>query len=199
MYNQFLLTELIKAQVKAEPEKKQERESLPPSIPERDDNDEDLIVSSHRFRTPFFIKGGIFMGIVAGTAIGFTSLLNHAYNDDQINSLPNGIIQYRKIDGIYANTAITRGDPKFGKDSMTLERNTLQESRKYIGKNGCSFVDIIIVEPGILGDTSRREYHRFENGGVKESFFKKADAEIEEQCKRFMPLMKAYLPNRLSR
>ena len=145
-------------------------------------------------KLPFFVKAGLFTGILAGIATGVADIVNHAYNDDQINYLPGGIKEYRKIDGLYANTIITKGIPTFGNNSITLERNTLQESRKYVGKSGCSFVDSIIVEPGILGDRSRLEYHRFENGGVKEDLFKKADAEMEEQCRRFMPLMKPYRP-----
>lgn len=174
-----------------------DRESKPedsaPSLPRRDDSFEDLVVSSNR-RTPLFIKGGMVMGILAGTILGMTYLLNRAYNDDEINIQAHGVIECRKVDGAYANTILTKGDPKNGRDYIKIERNTWNKSRIYIGYKGCSSVDEILLREGVLGAGISLDYRRAKDGELKSEMFANADAEMQEQCARFKPMMKIYLP-----
>jgi len=140
-------------------------------------------------KIPGFVKVPFFTAILAGTGMGVTYVVNLAYNDDQVEYISNDVTQYRKMDGIYAHTVITRGHPKHGKDYFKLERITFQEKRTYIGEEGCSSIDKIIIEPGFQSDQSRMEYQRGEYHGLKESFFKAADEESVKQFERFRPLM----------
>lgn len=137
-------------------------------------------------RVPGFIRAGLLAGILAGTSAGAVYISNLAFHDDQVYYLPEGVLKYTRVDGIYAHTILTRGDKTHGKDSVVLERKTYLETRKYIGNKGCSSVDTIIIEPTFLNHQPRLEYKRGEYNGLKEEFFKKADAELEKQCRELM-------------
>ena len=144
---------------------------------------------SEQMKLPGLVKVGLFTGMMASLGAGVAYTINLAYNDDQVDYLSNDVTQYRKMDGIYAHTVITRGHPVHGRDYFKLERITLEESKIFIGKEGCSSIDTIIIEPGFLSDQSRWEYKRGEYHGLKESFFKTADEESVKQFERFKPLM----------
>ena len=130
MHNQYLLAELIKAQVKAEQdakrrieqEKQEEEKTVPPpqdsssSDPGRISLLNEPIPSSNTPRTPFFIRGGILAGVFSAAVMGATYLFNQAYNRDQTNLLPHQVVQYRKVDDVYAHTILTQGDAQRGKD-----------------------------------------------------------------------------------
>ena len=166
------------------------------SLPE---NSVDEIVFSQKTRTPLFVKGGIVMGILTGTVIGGSYLLNHTYNDNQATIFSQGFVQFRKVDGAYAHTVLTKGDLHYGKDFVVVQRNSWNKSRTYIGYHGCSSVDEIILQEGVLGTGISLEYTRNKDGELKEHMFAQADLDLQEQCARFKPLMENYLPNRLSR
>ena len=140
-------------------------------------------------KLPGLVKAGLFTGMMTGIGTGFTSLVNRAFNDDQVDYLSNDVTQYRKIDGIYAHTILTRGDEEFGRNYVRLERHTIDGSRTYIGYHGASYVDTIIVRTELFGSGPELKYLREKDGPSKEHFFNKANAEIEEQFRRFMPLM----------
>ncbi|GEM_PF-5466018 len=166
-------------------------EDSAPSLPQRD-SFEELVVSG-RMKTPVFIKGGIVMGILAGTALGGTYLLNRAYNDDAVaHFLPEGGIQYRQADGVYAHTVFTKNSLHYGKDSVMVERHFWNRSKTYIGYHGCSAVDEIIVQEGNFGTGNSSRYERRKDGELK--IFDQADRELKEQCERFKSIMKPYLP-----
>lgn len=136
-------------------------------------------------RLPGFVRAGLLAGILAGTSAGAVYIANLA-GHDQVYYLSEGVTRYTRVDGIYAHTILTKGDKKNGKDYTVLEKRTYLESRTYIGKTGCSSVDTIIIEPTFLNDQPRQEYQRGEYNGLKESFFQKADAELEKQCRELM-------------
>ncbi len=139
-------------------------------------------------------------GSFSAASLGLVAGVNYTLNHDQVTVLHNKVIQYRKMDGIDAYTRITIGDPVHGSDYFKVERRTLQGSRTYISIGGSSLVDIIMVEPGILGTGVRLEYRRSSDGKVKKEIFDKAEAELQEQWRRFKPLIGSnYLPKRLSR
>lgn len=171
-------------------------EDSAPSLPE---NSVEEIVFSQKTRTPLFIKGGILMGILAGTAISGTYLLNNAYNNDEVYLRAPGVTEYRKVDGAYANTILIKGDTRYGRSYVKVERNTWNNSRIYIGYQGCSSVDEIILQEGPLGTGEALVYEREKYGELKSGMFVKADREMKEQCARFKPMMKLYFPNRRSR
>ena len=213
IYNQFLLTELIKAQVRAEQEAKQKeeqkqepeliQESFPslqgtdssPSSPGRIGMLEEPIPSSNSsLRTPLFIKGGMVMGFFAATVMTTTYLLNLGYNGDERKVFKNGAIECRQVDGVYAHTIVTKSHPRYGKDSIIVEQNSWNKSRFYIGYKGCSSVDEIITKEGILGTGDSLHYLRSKDGEIKQEMFAQADAKMQEQCERFRSLMNPYLP-----
>ena len=140
-------------------------------------------------KLPGFVRLGMLAGLLSGTSAGVAYIVNLAYNDNQVYYLSNDVTQYRKMDGIYAHTVITRGHPKHGRDYFKLERITFQEKRTYIGEEGCSSIDKIIIEPGFFNNDPRLEYKRGEYHGLKETFFKNADQESVKQFERFEPLM----------
>ncbi len=211
MYNQYLLAELIKAQVKAEQqtkkqtEQKQEEKTVPvppdsfSSDPGRISLLDEPIPSSNTLRTPLFIRGGILVGLLSATVMGVAYLFNFAYNGNQANVLPHKGVQYRKVDDVYAHTILTQGDAQHGKDFVQLDRNTWNSSRTYIGYNGCSSVDEIITRYGFLGTGEPLHYQRSKDGELKKEMFVQADVELQEQCHRFKQLIESYFPNRLSR
>ncbi len=137
-------------------------------------------------RIPGFIRLGMLAGLVTGTSAGVMYVVNHAYHDNQTYHLSHGQTRYTKVDGIYAHTILTKGDPKHGRNSIVLEKKNHLEARIYIGENGCSSVDQIIIEPTFLNEQERQEYKRGEQNGLKESFFQKADLELQEHCNYFM-------------
>ena len=129
------------------------------------------------------------MGIVTGTVLGATYLLNHAYNDDQKTDLSHKVTEFRKVDGVYAHTVITKSNSRYGKDSIKVERNTWNKSTVYIGYKGCSSVDEIVIHDGVFGTGNSLRYERSKDGELKKQIFNQADMEMEEQCQRFKSLM----------
>ncbi|MDP3698341.1 MAG: hypothetical protein Q8R47_02030 [Nanoarchaeota archaeon] len=205
MYNQYLLTELIKAQVKAEQAKRSQQGEEPktepeptqdsfPSLPGPRILEEPIASSTRSVRTPLFIKGGIVMGILAGTTLGMTYLFNQVYNGEVIHIPAHGVVEFRKVDGAYAHTILIKSNPHYGKDSITVQRNTWNKTRTYIGYKGCSSVDEIILREGFLGTGAPLEYTRNKDRDLKQHMFAQADQEMQEQCHRFKPLMKPYFP-----
>ena len=150
-------------------------------------------------RIPRFVRGGSVTLFTAGTVIGLAALLNHGYNCNQTRVLSPGVIEFRKMDGAYAHTIVTKGDPHYGKDSVKIERNSWNKSRTYVGYSGCSSVDEIILQEGILGTGISLEYTRNKDSKLKQHMFDLADGEMQEQCRRFRSMNSVYFPNRLSR
>ena len=138
---------------------------------------------------PKLFRGLVLAGSFSAVSLGLVAGINYALNHDQTELFPHGVIKYRKMDHIYAHTIITKGDPIHGKDYVVLERCTFQESRTYISKSGCSRVYTLAIDPGILRNRARKEYHRFDLSRAEEELFKTADAELQQQCRRFKPLM----------
>src|SRR3989344_1678240 len=146
------------------------------SLPEPEFSNDDIVFSS-KSRIPFFVKGGIFIGILAGTGIGGTYLLNNTYNNDEMTVLAPGVFEFRKVDGAYANTLLIKGDPRYGKDSITVQQNNWNRSRTYIGYHGCSSVDEIILREGFLGTGAPLEYTKNKDRDLKQHMFAQADQE----------------------
>lgn len=146
-------------------------------------------------KLPGFVRLGMLAGVISGTSAGAMYIANLAYNDDQIYYLSEGVTQYAKVDGIYAHTILTKGDQEFDGNYIKVERKYVDGSKTYIGIDGCSCVDEIIIKTELFGTGPELKYERVKDGVLKEYFFNKADEELEEQCRRFLPLMKVdYLP-----
>ncbi|MEK6905107.1 MAG: hypothetical protein AABX24_01775 [Nanoarchaeota archaeon] len=139
-------------------------------------------------RAASFVKAGLLAGILAGLGTGITYIVNNAYNDS-VKSKSNDIAQYKIVDGIFASTVITKGDPVFGKDYTKIEQSNLNETRIYIGYRSCFYVDEIIIRPELFGTGTELKYDREKDALLKEELFLRIDIEMEEQCRRFMPLM----------
>lgn len=207
MHNQYLLTELIKAQMRAEQERKNQEQVRP--FREKEADTDDLVVSeagslrgqktTFSTKVPKSLRGMIAVGLFGAAVVGFPAFLNYVSNYNQVYSLPNGVTQYRKMDGVYAHTILTKGDPDYGKEYCKVVRNTLEESREYIDVDGNKLVDIYILKRGPFGDLPTLTYNRKKDFRNKEDLFKRADIVLRSQYHRFKPLMENYLPNRLSR
>ena len=200
MHNQFLLTELIKQQMRAEQEVK-DQDAVRKNLPNRKRNQKMTLCA----KVPKWVRGLVGIGLFGAAATGFPAFLNYVYNHNQVYTLSNGVTQYKKMDGIiYAHTILTKGDPKHGKDYRKLERITLQESRTYMDFDGDGKVDDYTLKSGLLGDIPTLNYKREKDYEVdgelfKNELFLRADAVIKAQYSRFKPLVNAYFPNRLSR
>ncbi|MBI4147305.1 hypothetical protein HY494_01490 [Candidatus Woesearchaeota archaeon] len=135
-----------------------------------------------------FVKAGLLAGVLAGLGTGITYLVNNAYNDS-VKSPFNDVAQYKIVDGLFASTVITKGDPKYRKDYTKIEQSNLNETRIYIGYHGCFYVDEITIRPELFGTGTELKYDREKDALLKEELFLRVDIEMEEQCRRFMPLM----------
>ena len=207
MHHQYLLTELLKAQMRAEQERKNKEQVRP--LREEEADTDDLVVSdagslqgpkkTFCAKVPKSVRFLAAVGLFGAAVVGFPAFLNYVNNHDQVFSLPNGVTQYRKMDGIYAHTILTKGNPDYGKEYCKVVRNTLEASREYIDVDGDKLVDIYILKSGPFGDLPTLTYNRKKDFDNKKDLFKKVDIVLRSQYHRFKPLMESYLPNRLSR
>ena len=117
-------------------------------------------------RAASFVKAGLLAGILAGLGTGITYIVNNAYNDS-VKSKSNDIAQYKIVDGIFASTVITKGDPVFGKDYTKIEQSNLNETRIYIGYRSCFYVDEIIIRPELFGTGTELKYYREKDALLK--------------------------------
>ena len=146
-------------------------------------------------KTASFVKAGLLAGVLSGLGMGITYIVNNMY-PGPVKSQSNDAAQYKIVDGLFASTVITKGDPKYGKDYTKIEQSNLNETRIYIGYHSCFYVDEIIIRPELFGTGTELKYDREKDAILKEELFLKVDIEMEEQCRRFMPLMyhRHYLP-----